>query len=564
MNDALNFFQWTTRDGQVTESHHPPTRNLTVNFEEINELCLLRPDAYFSAEKERLKTAKGTIGLGEFAVFKNQPVPIHKEFTANGELPPNLTIFRANGCKLWNWPQFPATIIEIEMMNCCLLTIPDLSFLGACTILMLNDGIIADCIGPLPPRLEVLGLATCAINKWTVGTVIPDSLGQIFMEGNPSAALRAIPDEIRMRFNFRERRWRPRPQVQFQDGRRFIENANGGGDGRIGAVNGGGDGRIAAVNIAANSQNVHESGFQESTRKNIELLIKYRLQRLRPMSKETHSGKVRRERIGILGTLVSIFTNGDGTWEKYLAWLTDVTKQHDGTTAISQLGVAKYFEEHSTAEEVFLFLKDSYVGGILQSYMSTPYSVFGTNFIEIAIRTCEKILDMSSDGEEGEKRKELLKRLQEEVIDGNGKCTNGMIVRLTNVFIGFDDAFIMNAAPSTVLGGRIPLLLEKLRKEGGWAEGEEPSDYWRKVIEQILTDMEEMNLEQTKWNNWISDFIESYKESLEKEGKLMEGKGVLLSEKGLKALGICKPFFEDQIRMWAGLVDFEGGGLLAQ
>ena len=132
-----------------------------------------------------------------------------------------------------------------------------------------------------------------------------------------------------------------------------------------------------------------------------------------------------------------------------------------------------------------------------------------------------------------------------------------MIVRLTNVFIGLDDAFEMTASPATVLGGRIPVLLEKLRKDGGWKEGEEPSVYWKQVIEEIIKDMREMDMEKTKWNNWISDFVDEYKEALKKEGKIKTDRIIRMDETELKNLEICELFFEDQIRIWVGLGDFK-------
>jgi hypothetical protein len=67
--------------------------------------------------------------------------------------------------------------------------------------------------------------------------------------------------------------------------------------------------------------------------------------------------------------------------------------------------------------------------------------------------------------------------------------------------------------------------------------------------------MREMDLDKTKWNNWISGFIDSYKEVLEKEGKVNMKDTVRMKESELVALDIHEKFLEDQIRIWVGLLD---------
>jgi hypothetical protein len=69
-HEALNFFQWTLQNGETIQSPNAPTRE-NSQFNEINELVLLRPPEYFESFRQKLLKDKGTIGLGEFAVFKN-------------------------------------------------------------------------------------------------------------------------------------------------------------------------------------------------------------------------------------------------------------------------------------------------------------------------------------------------------------------------------------------------------------------------------------------------------------------------------------------------------------
>lgn len=568
----MNFFQWTTRDGQTIFSQDAPNRE-NSNFEEINELVFLRPEMYFEKEREKIIQKKGSIGLGEIACLKNQPVPCHNNFCQNGEFPPNLTIFRANDCRLWYWPKFPESVIEIEMKNSCLIKIPDLSYLKACTILILNNGILEDVIGPLPPKLEVLDLASCAINKWTLGNKIPGTLGHIFFEGNPSNARIVVPDEIQYRFvqpNQKKKQMRINDLLRLNDLLKHnkhikLDNlvdieTNVDIDYNLYEFN---QPRtfVQPKHIVYNPQNVHESGFQESTRKNIEYILKYRLNRLKPMSENTHNQKL-------------VVKNGQvikqSVWRYYCTWLENVVTKKTNELSENPLNIiettiktlekkssiSQQFIKNPTAEEVFKYLDNSKTGKILMTFMSTPYSLFGHSFIEIAIRVCEKILDIDPE-KEGEKRRQLLQRLSEEVEEGKDFCTNGMIVRLTNVFLGFDENIEMVASPATVLGGRIPILLKKIRSEGNWEEGSEPSEYWKKVIEEILKDMRQMELDKTKWNDWIEDFINSYKEELDKEGKISHSSTIKMTEDDLKNLEIKDIFLEDQIRIWAGIGEFQ-------
>ena len=506
----MDFFQWTTREGQTTRSSVSPTRD-NPEFEEINELILLRPDKYFENELQRLKNIKGYVSQGEAACLKNLPIPCHNEFCQKGKLPPNLTIFRANNCNIWYWPKFPKGIVEIEMKNTRILTVPDLSQLEACTILILNDGIIDDVVGPLPPHLEVLGLASCAITKWTIGANIPDSLEHIFIDGNPSKTRSLIPSLILNRLNQEIINLQP----QFPP-------------------------RHINYNYTTNPQNVHESGFQESTQKNIAYLIKYKATRLRPMSKQTHD----------INNSFNIFSKS--VWQRYIDLLNNVFKNKN--SAESSI---KYYLKNAISQEVFSFLEKSEVGKILINFMKTPYSMLGTTFIELTFHVLEKILDIDPNGPDREKRQELLRRLKEEVLDGEYKCTNGMVVRLTNVFVGFDENIEMMASTASILGARIPVLLEKTRKQMALEEGKETSDYWKKILEEIIKDMREMDLQKEKWNNWISDFIDSYKESLEKEGKILTNMDKHVKEQRFSELEIREPFLSDQIKLWIGLGDFE-------
>lgn len=506
-----DLFQWTTRQGVTISSPIPPNFNMP-EFQDINELVFLRPQNFFAEEINNIIKKKGGITQGEISAIKNKPIDIHNIYCRDEEMPPNLTIFRANNCRLWYWPRFPVTIVEIEMKNACLTVVPNLSNLVACTILILNDGIIEDVVGPLPPNLEVLNLESCAMNRWTIGQNVPASLERVFFSNNPKNFVPHIVRHIAV-----IHRQRPQPRLQFQD-----HDAEPG---------------IPAVNIAENTQNVHENGIQESTRKNILYLIQYKLKRLKPLQPSQNI-----------------------IWQKYCDWLKTLETSSNPTSMINIFvgkGIYKKFTKNPTAQAVFEFITNSTVGEKLTRFLANPYSIFGTTFLEIVIRVIEKILDLNPDGEEGEKRKELFKRLTEEVNEGFDKCTNGMIVRLTNVFVGFDENIEMKATPETILGSRIPIILEKIRKEGGWEENNEPSEYWKKVIEEVISTFRETELESYKWNNWISDFVESYKESLQNEGYVQQNQIIKMNEDTFNKLDIKESFLADQIRIWVGLGNFE-------
>lgn len=130
------------------------------------------------------------------------------------------------------------------------------------------------------------------------------------------------------------------------------------------------------------------------------------------------------------------------------------------------------------------------IGSHLAVYAKNPYSMHGVTFETLVNKVWLRIMDTT----DAEKRKELLRRLKEEVLEGNQHCTNGMMVRLTNVFIGFDDNVQMKLNPNQVLQARIPATIAKFRKEMEQEEGKENVSFWLAVYKETCKDLKELEV----------------------------------------------------------------------
>ena len=109
------------------------------------------------------------------------------------------------------------------------------------------------------------------------------------------------------------------------------------------------------------------------------------------------------------------------------------------------------------------------------------------------------------DTEDAERRKELQKRLFEEVDDGNGRCQNGMMSRLSNVFVGFEEACAITLSPNEILGARIPATMKRLRVEMG---PEENTAFHVAAYRETIKDLDEVNLPAEEWRAWLEGFAE--------------------------------------------------------
>jgi hypothetical protein len=121
--------------------------------------------------------------------------------------------------------------------------------------------------------------------------------------------------------------------------------------------------------------------------------------------------------------------------------------------------------------------------------------------------TLEKLVDRLwlriKDVADEERRLELQRRLFEEVEDGNGKCTNGMMSRLSNVLVGFDDNCQIHLSANEILGARVPASMGRLRKEMNIKEGNETVAFFLAIYKETVKDLMEVGADQDQWRPWL-------------------------------------------------------------
>jgi hypothetical protein len=200
------------------------------------------------------------------------------------------------------------------------------------------------------------------------------------------------------------------------------------------------------------------------------------------------------------------------------------------------------------------------IGTYLKSYILNPYSMHGVTFETLINKVWLRIIDS-----EGETRTELMRRLKEEVMDGKDHCTNGMMTRLTNVFIGFDENVQMKLNPNEILQTRIPATIAKFRKEMTQKEGSESMDMWVAVYKETCKDLEDLEVgknsmggwDYSEWQPWLESLIEDVlediwkKKSLDKvthsqRSEMDDTLRQYLTDAGLRALPFECEWFQDK------------------
>jgi hypothetical protein len=223
-------------------------------------------------------------------------------------------------------------------------------------------------------------------------------------------------------------------------------------------------------NVYTNSQNVHASGIQNSVKKAIQYIVNYK----------------------------PTIPNDPGVWHQInktlytLTWLQRICHN-----------------------------KDNAAGSILETFSLNPYSMYGVTFATLVNKVWARIMDAAPNV-----KTELLKRFEEEVLDGKDKCTNGMMVRLVNIFIGFDDNIQMVLNDKEILQSRIPATLKRALHELHLTEGNETLEYWIKVYKETIQDLKELEVgvrnitsyngspptkstDYEEWQPWLEDFSET-------------------------------------------------------
>ena len=202
-------------------------------------------------------------------------------------------------------------------------------------------------------------------------------------------------------------------------------------------------------NIYVNDHNVHDSGVQKSTKQNILYLVDYK---------------------------------------------PTVVRKKDLWSAINAAYKTSWFQWNTS----------DLPGTILQEYAKTPYIMHGVEFVHLVDRIWLRIQDT----EDKETKKELQKRFQEEVQEGRSHCLNGMMVRLVNVFLGFDPNIVVKLNANQVLSARIPATQERYRKEMKEKEGEESIAFWLACYKETVKDLKELEVPDDQHEPWLSPLVE--------------------------------------------------------
>lgn len=144
------------------------------------------------------------------------------------------------------------------------------------------------------------------------------------------------------------------------------------------------------------------------------------------------------------------------------------------------------------------------LGSILQEFATTPYSMHGVSLHLLADRVWLRIQSI----EDAEVRKEAEQRFCEEVLDGEFRCLNGMVVRIINSLIGFDETIQISLTPNQILSARIPATLQRLRGVYGVAEGSETAAYWVACYKETVSDVLDVELARNEWIEWLQPIAE--------------------------------------------------------
>ena len=359
--------------------------------------------------------------------------PAHE--AAMTALPPNLRILRMDHCQLRTFPTpVPTSLEELYGATNHFLVLPDLSAAANLAVLELEDCDIDNVDNPLPPLLVRLNLRQNAIHYWTLATP-PPALASVELGGNPSFPLPLAWYAV----------WQP-----------FTVRAAGAGAGAgAGALQAG---PPVVVNVYKNAHNVHDSGVQASTRASIRYLVDYRLDVPEdPRLFETMDA-----------TFAALETVGGGRDTR--SCLSRLVQNFPRVFPQPPVGPGAQLRRYATA--------------------SADYSMHGVQFTQLVDRVWLRIQDTS----DAERKAELMRRLREEVGEGVNHCTNGMMVRLTNVFIGFDDNVSMTLQPRQVLQSRIPATMERLRRTLEVQPGYEAAPFWAAVYVETVKDLMDLGV----------------------------------------------------------------------
>jgi hypothetical protein len=84
-----------------------------------------------------------------------------------------------------------------------------------------------------------------------------------------------------------------------------------------------------------------------------------------------------------------------------------------------------------------------------------------------------------------------------------------MMVRLCNIFIGFDENINIELRPNDILQSRVPATMTRVRKEMNLSEDAElPKEYWIKCLKETENDLKEVKLDEIQWKDWLEPIFD--------------------------------------------------------
>lgn len=391
-------------------------------------------------------------------------------------LPASLLILRLDDCRIRRFPVLPIGIHEFYAAACDFFSLPDLSAYQQLIAIEMPDNRLEVLNNPLPPTLARLNLNSNALRE--IQCAKPATLANIDFGSNPGIRDTLEKEEL----------------VKQADMQRAAAGAVL--PVRISAIAGWvlphaqlPARRVAAVAAAVvnakdvnpykNDHSVHDSGIQESTKANLTYIANYKSE-VPPFANLL--GEIHRE------------LSRDLPW--MLRWWPMCNR-------VGNAGII--------TSELALRLSQSYV---MHGFMPA----------EIVDRLWLRIMDFTD-----ETRKDVLKRFVDEVLEAKEHCTNGFMVRMANVLIGYDDNVSMKMRPTQIMQARVPATLARLRKAADLKEEQaSPWTLWRDAILQTWTDMEEIDMLAKERDTWLQGLVDNILDELVKDMTRQDrGAGVL-------------------------------------
>jgi hypothetical protein len=142
-----------------------------------------------------------------------------------------------------------------------------------------------------------------------------------------------------------------------------------------------------------------------------------------------------------------------------------------------------------------------------------PYPIHGFTAVAVIDRLWIRIMDFPL-----KIRKQVQRRFMEEVIDSTDHCMNGFMVRMSNVLVGFDKNIKIALRPAEVLQSRIPATMNRFKRSAPVSSSSSGTGlvdldeivYWKNVLLQTWSDMEEMEMPLDERLPWIQPFLEPF------------------------------------------------------